>query len=128
MIVDMKEYRRDEINRKLVQMLGHIPFYISTWGRKEDEPEDPPAKLNTICPRCFQNFTLENKRDSIKYEKGNDFFTIEGDKWGYQVNKGKSTKIIYTVGYPGHGGHLVSIDHNDKSTGCLFRIYEEVEA
>jgi len=128
MIVNMKEYRQDEINRKIVQTLGFVPFYMSMWGRKDDEVEDPPATLYTICPRCFKNLTIENKRDSIKYADHGNCFTIEGDKWGYQQDNGKSKKLLYTVNYISHGGHLVIIDHNDAGTACLFRIYEEVDA
>lgn len=127
MIVEMKEYRQDEINRKLVRSLGHVPFCMSLWGRKDDEPESPPATLHTICPRCFRNLTIENKRSSIKYADHGKCFTIEGDKWGYQQDNGKSGRLPYTVKYLSHGGHLVAIDHNNDGTGCLFRIYEEVK-
>lgn len=127
MIVNMKEQMQQDTNRAIIKMLGYVPYYISTWGRKDSEPENPPATLHTICPLCFRTLKIENKRDNIKYEDYGDCFSIEGDKWGYQQSKRKGNKVIYTVKYISHGEHLVSIDHNDTSTGCLFRIYEEVE-
>lgn len=127
MIKNLKETYPQEMNRKLVKTLGYIPFHITVWGRKEDEPGDPPAELSTICPKCFNEITLKNNRESIKWEKDqyNKLVFIEGNRWGYQLNVTK--KIPYSVGYFSCQSHLLMIDLNDQSTGSLFRIYEEAE-
>lgn len=128
MIVEMKEIIEQERNRKLVKALGYIPFHISTWGRKEGEPEAPPATLYTICPKCFRSIKIENKRDPMKHEGDHTYFTMEGNKWGYQQNQGKSVRIPYTTNYIPCHGQIMFIDHNAEGTGACFRLYEEVQS
>jgi|GEM_PF-6669447 len=128
MIVEMKEISEQDRNRKLIKSLGYIPFHMSTWGKMDDEPEDPPATLYTICPKCFRSIEIKNKREPMTYEGDHSYFTMEGNKWGYQKNRGKSTRIPYTTNYIPCHGQIMFIDHNGQGTAAVFRLYEEVQS
>jgi len=117
-IREIKELLCQDINRAAIKHLGIIPYYYSSWVQDECEL---PASLYIICPVCFLDIRLENKRESISFEKG---IFAHGNKWGYEIENYK--KYILTSFFKCPSCRSILEISYDKGRN-FFRVYQEEE-
>lgn len=103
---EVKSIIRQNLMEKALKSIGFIPYWYSKWGIEDNAP----AELTLVCPRCFVELKMDNKREETKDGMG--------DRWGFEVDSQRNKMLITDFFYCSNCQRVYRINY-DKGKNFL---------